>query len=164
MPPQDVLAVCVAAGLVFIYGRIWSRRHRQAPLQREIRTRDVTFRAVLDRVKVSEPGRRPTWAGVTAPMDLLVRGDAIEVSSAVAPVRVVMGLECYFPAAQTSIELSRSPSLIYRGDWIVLTGRQAGRDIQVAITTMNDCAPLDAWNALVGAGAIPAGLPPRVPG
>ncbi len=91
-------------------------------------------------------------------------GDAIEVSSSVAPLRVVMGLEYYFPAAQTSIELSRSPSLIYRGDWIVLTGRQAGKDIQVAITTMNDYTLLDAWNALVGAGAIPAGLPPQVPG
>ena len=163
MPPQDALALCVAAGFVLIYGRIWFRRHREAPLRREIRTRDVTFRAVLDRVKVSEPGRR-TWAGVTAPMDLLVRGDAIEVSSTVAPVRVVMGLEYYFPAAQTSIELSRSPSLIYRGDWIVLTGRQAGKDIQVAITTMNDSALVDAWNALAGAGAIPAGLPPQAPG
>jgi hypothetical protein len=36
-----------------------------------------------------------------------------------------MGLEYYFPAAETSIELSRSPSLIGRRDWIVLTGRQA---------------------------------------
>ena len=85
MPPQDALALCVPAGLVFIYGRIWFRRHREAPLRREIRTRDVTFRTVLDRVKVSDPGGRQKWAGVTAPMGLLVREDAIEVSSSVAP-------------------------------------------------------------------------------
>lgn len=115
MPPQDALALCVAAGFVFIYGRIWFRRHREAPLRWEIRTRDVTFRTVLERVKVSDSGGWPKWAGVSAPMGLLVRGDAIEVSSSVAPLRVVMGLEYYFPAAETSIELSRSPSLIYRG-------------------------------------------------
>jgi hypothetical protein len=63
-----VLAVCVAAEFVFIYGRIWFRRHREAPLRREIRTRDVTFRTVLDRVKVPDPGGRQKRAEVTAPM------------------------------------------------------------------------------------------------
>jgi hypothetical protein len=155
----------VAVGFAVIFGRIWLRRHREAPLRREIRTRDVTFRTVLDRVKASDPGGRAKWVEVSAPMSLLVRGDAIEVSSSAAPLRVVMGLEYYFPAAETSVELSRSPSLlIYRRDWIVLTRRQAGKDIQVAITTMNDSTLVEAWNALVNAGAIPAGLPPRVPG
>jgi hypothetical protein len=161
VPPQDVLALCVAAGFVFIYGRIWFRRHREAPLRREIRARDVTFRMIPDQVKVSDSGGWPKWAGVSAPMGLFVRGDAIEVSSTVAPLRVVMGLEYYFPAAETPIELSRSPSRIYRRDWIVLTGRQAGKDIQVAVTTMNRSRLLEAWNALVTAGAIPAGLPPQ---
>jgi hypothetical protein len=164
MPPQDVLALCVAAGFVVIYGRIWFRRRREAPLRREIRARDVTFRTIPDRVKVSDPSGRAKWAGVSAPMGLFVRGDAIEISSTFAPLRVVMGLEYYFPASETSIELSRSPSLIYRGDWIVLTRRQAGQDFQVAITTTNDHTLLQAWNALVNAGAIPAGLPPQVTG
>ena len=164
MPPQDILAVCVAAGFVFIYGRIWLRRHREAPLRRELRTRDVTFQAVLARVKVSDSGGWPKWVEVSAPMGLFLRGDAIEVSSSVAVLRVVMGLEYYLPAAGTSVELSRWPSRVYRKDWIVLTGQQAGREIQVAITTANDHMLLQAWNALVTAGAIPAGLPPQVPG
>ena len=164
MPPQDILALCVAAGFVFIYGRIWLRRHREAPLRRELRAREVTFRTVLDRVKVADSGGWPKWAEVSAPMGLFVRGDAIEVSSSVAPLRIVMGLEYYLLAAGTSIELSRSPSRIYRRDWIVLTGQQAGEDIQLAITTTNDDALLQAWNALVTAGVIPAGLPPQVPG
>ena len=164
MPPQDILALCVAAGFVFIYGRIWFRRHREAPLRREVRTRNVTFGTVLDRVKVSDSGGWPKWVEVSAPMGLFVRGDAIEVSSSVAPLRVVMGLEYYLPAAETSIEMSRSPSRIRRKDWIVLTGRQGGKDIQVAITTTNHHALLQAWNALFTAGAIPAGLPPQVPG
>ena len=75
-----------------------------------------------------------------------------------------MGLEYYFPAAETSIELSRSPSLIYRGTGLSSRAGQAGKDIQVAIKTMNDYTLLAAWNALVTAGAIPAGLPPQVPG
>ena len=161
MPPQDVLALCVAAGLVFIYGRIWSRRHREAPLRREIRARDVSFRMIPDQVRVSDPGGWPKWAGVSAPMSLFVKGDAIEVSSTVAALRVVMGLEYYFPAAETSIELSRSPSRIFRRDWIVLTGRQAGKDIQVAVTTTDRSSLVEAWSALVAAGAIPAGLPPQ---
>jgi hypothetical protein len=83
-PVLGVLALCVAAGFVVIYGRIWLRRHREAPLRREIRTRDVTFRTVLDRVKASDLSGRTKWVEVSAPMGLLVRGDAIEVSSSVA--------------------------------------------------------------------------------
>ena len=64
MPPQDVFALCVAAGLVVIYGRIWFRRHREAPLRRVIRARDVTFRAIPDQVKVSDPGGLLKWAAV----------------------------------------------------------------------------------------------------
>lgn len=80
-----VPALCAAAGFAAIYGRIWSRRRREAPLRREARAREVTFRTIPDRVMISDWSARSRWAGITAPMVLLVRGNAIEVSSTVAP-------------------------------------------------------------------------------
>jgi hypothetical protein len=53
---QYVLAAAVVAGFSFVYGRFWLRRRRGAPLRREIRARDITFRSRLDRVTVTEPG------------------------------------------------------------------------------------------------------------
>lgn len=164
MPPQDIFALCVAAGFAVIYGRIWLRRYREAPLRRMTRARDMTFKAIPDKVAVSGSGGLLKWAAVNAPMSLSVRGDAIEISSTVAPLRVVMGLEYYFPAAETSIELSRSPSPASRRNGIVLTRRQSRKDIQVAITITDDHTLLEAWNAFVTAGAIPAGPPPQVTG
>ncbi len=151
----------VAAGLSFIYGRVWVRRRRGTSLRREIRTRDITFRSHLDRVTVMEPG----WlqpgsdfgAPISSPVELIVRGDAFEVSSALWLGRVVMGLEYCFRAHETSVELNRVVPRIYGRDTpprIVVRGWQAGRKIQLTIRQKND--PLEIWDALTRAGAVPS--------
>jgi hypothetical protein len=161
LPPQDVLVAVVVAGLSFIYGRFWLRRRRGTPLRREIRARDITFRSHLDRVTVTEPGWLQPGSDfgtpIFSPVELIVRGDAFEVCSALALGRVVMGLEYLFRAAETSVELNRLIPRIYGRDTpprIIVRGWQADRKIQLTITQKND--PLEIWNALTGAGAVPS--------
>lgn len=155
---QYVLTVIVVAGLSLIAGRIWLRRRRETPLRREIRARDITFRAVLDRVEVTEPGTLPGddfGVPVSSPVELIIRDDAFEVSSG-RPLGRVMGLEYFFRARETSVELNRSVPRIYGTGTpprIIVRGWQGGRKIQLTIRQKND--PLDIWNALIAAGAVP---------
>ena len=157
---QYVMVTVVVAGLSLIYGRIWLRRRRETPLRREVRAREITFRVTLDRVSV----REPCWlqpdsdfdVPISSPVELIVRGDAFEVSSARSLGRVVMGLEYYFRAGETSVELNRPIPRIYGIDTplrIIVRGWQAGKKVQLTIRQKND--PLEIWNALTAAGAVP---------
>jgi hypothetical protein len=157
---QYVVVAIVAAVFSIIYGRIWLNRHRDAPLRREIRARDITFRAGLHSVWVIEPDGGPPSSDfevpISSPVELIVRGDAFEVSSARSLLRVVMGLEYFFRARETSVELNRPIPRIYGIDTpprIVVRGWHAGKKIQLMIKHEND--PLAIWKALTGAGAVP---------
>ena len=89
-------------------------------------------------------------------MELIVRGDAFEVSSARSFGRVVMGMEYYFMARETSVELNRPIPRIYGTDTrprIMMRGWKAGKKVQLTITQKSD--PLEIWNALTEAGAVP---------
>jgi hypothetical protein len=157
---QYVMLAVVVAGLSFIYGRIWLGRHRDVPLRREIRARDITFRAGLYRVTVVEPG---WWlpgsdfeVPISSPVELIIRGDAFEISSGLSLGRVVMGLEYFFRARETSVELNRPVPRIYGKDTfprIIVRGWHAGKKIQLTIRQKND--PLLIWNALIEVGAVP---------
>jgi hypothetical protein len=92
-------------------------------------------------------------------MALYVRGDSFDISSTNLPIRVVMGMEYYFRASETTIETSRDPSGNSAPNWIVVTGSQRGEKIKLAITHGNEGLLHDSWNALVAAGAIPIGPP-----
>ena len=158
---QYVLVAVVVAGFSFIYGRVWLRRRRGAPLRREIRARDVTFRSHLDRVIVTESGWLQPGSDfgipIFSPVELIVRGDAFEVCSALALGRVVTGLEYLFRAGETAVELNRVVPRIYGRDTpprVVVRGWRAGRKIQLTIRQKND--PLEIWHALTEAGVVPS--------
>src|SRR6267154_141982 len=112
------MVAIVVAGLSLAYGQMWLRRRKVTPLRREIRARDITFRAALDRVYVIEPGS-PLGSDfevpISSPVELIVRGDAFEVSYA-RPFGRVMGLEYFFRARETSVELNRPIPRIYGMD------------------------------------------------
>ena len=162
MPPmQDVLAVAVVAGLMFIFGQVWFKRYRETGLRREIRAQSITFKTRVDYIKVMgagplEQGREEIVPGFTNQLQLVVRGDAIEISSAIALVRAILGLEYYFRAHETSVELYRILPRIYGRDSparIVVRGWQGDKQIQVVIVKKHDLQV--TWNALVSAGAVP---------
>jgi hypothetical protein len=113
-----VLLACVVVLFSFVYGRIWLQRHRETPLRRELRARNATFRAALKRVTVITSGWSQQSSDdempIKGPMELIVRGgDAFEVSCPIPPLRVLMGLEYYFRASETSVELNRLVPRIY---------------------------------------------------
>ena len=160
---QYVFLAVVLAGFAIGLGQVWLKRRREAPLRREIRSQNVTFRTNLTEVKVKEGHGWPEWLALRSSMALYVRGDSIDISSTILPIRVVMGTEYYFKASETSIETSRDPSRSSALNWIVVTGSQRGKEIKLAITNRNEGRLHDAWNALTAAGAIPIGPPPGGP-
>ena len=155
---QYVMVAIVVVVLSLVCGQVWLRRRRVAPLRREIRARDITFRAALDRVYVMEPGMSPGSdfeVPISSPVELIIRGDAFEVSHA-HPLGRVMGLEYFFRARETTVELNRPIPRIYGTDTpprIIVRGWQGGRRIQLTIRQKNDLP--DIWNALTAAGAVP---------
>jgi hypothetical protein len=161
---QYVFLAVVLAGFVVGLGQVWLRRRREAPLRREIRSQDVTFWTGLTEVKVKEGYGWPKWLALRSSMALYVRGDSFDISSTILPIRVVMGMEYYFKASETSIETSRDPSTGSSAlNWIIVTGSQRSEEIKLAIINRNEGRLHDAWNALVTAGAVPIGPPPGGP-
>jgi hypothetical protein len=152
-----VLAVVVAGGFTVIFGKIWLKSRQEAPLRREVRAQGITFRTRLDNVK--EKKSREWLRAMYGEIYLIVRTDAFEISCIISPIRVVLGLQYYFRAGETTIEVSRLPGIPKR-EWIVVAGRQLGKEIRLAIAQTRDLR--DAWNALVAAGAVPVGLPPQL--
>jgi hypothetical protein len=97
---EYILLAIVAAGFLIVYGRIWLGRRRKAPLRREVRAQNVTFRTSLNQVKMQETDGR--WLALNSVMGLFVRDDAFDISSLVPLFRIVMGMEYYFKARETS--------------------------------------------------------------
>ena len=148
------LGVLIGCGQVVVL-----RRRREAPLRREIRAQDVTFRTGVP-VLLGQPYGWPRWLQLNSVMALIVRRDAIEISSQVWPIRVVLGMEYYFRARETTIQVRREPSRPFELKWIVVTGRQGGNEVKLAISKERADQLCQVWSALVGAGAVPVGPPP----
>ena len=154
IPAAVVVSACVGAGLV------WLRRRREAPLRRVIRAQNVTFRTGDLDVRLKQPSGWLDWLPLNSFMALFVRGDGIEISSLVWPFRVVMGMEYYFRARETTIQVRRAPSRPFEPKWMVVTGRQLGKEVMLAISANSAYQLCQAWNAMVDAGAVPVGPPP----
>lgn len=149
---QYVLVVVVVGAFAVLFGKIWLKRRQEAPLRREARAQDITFRTRLDNVK--ERTLQDWSTALYGEIYLIVRADAFEISCAISPIRVVLGLEYYFRARETTIEVSWLPGIPKR-DWIIVTSRQLGKEVRLAIAQKRNLR--DSWNVLVAAGAVPVG-------
>jgi hypothetical protein len=142
----SVLALAVGAFAVVV----WSRRHHEAPLRKEIQARPVvTFWASVH-VKANILGAMVTAKGA---LTLTVRGDAFEVSHPFPLARFLFGQDYRYRAADTTVKAV--PGLWH--DWIEVNGSPGSARIQVGRRQMN----LQIWDALVRAGAHPIGPPPQ---
>jgi len=127
--------------------------YRNAPLRREMRAQPIAFRTELRWVRFPGPPR--WWAGseLHRQVELIIRGDMVRVG---APFGLVMFPQCYFRASETTIELSRNPLRIYgidsRDEWIIVRGRQDGREFQLSMTRRYLLD--DVWHALIAAGSV----------
>jgi hypothetical protein len=148
--PFVVLGVLVLTLAAIAVGA-WPRRRAEAPLREQMRARPmVHFRARVH-VRVSVLG---LWVNANGALNLIVRGDAFEVSNSSPLARILFGQEYCYRAGDTTIEVI--PGLLH--EWIEIRGRSAGpaARIQVWRRKLNR----QIWDALVRAGAHPAGAGP----
>ena len=154
--PMQYVFLAVFVALLVVVAVQTRRTHRDTiPLRREAERQDISFQLRLDHVKVD-------GANAKGAMALTVRTDTFEVS-ALTPALRAFGLDCYFRAAETTIELGEIPlvSYIRKRTWIIVRSQQGRRKTEVALASDNHL--YDAWVALVRAGATPLGPPPPVP-
>jgi hypothetical protein len=107
----------------------------------------VDFRASVD-VKADMLGLMLSARGR---LDLVVRGDAFEVSHPFPLARLLFGQEYAFRAGDTTIEIV--PGLWH--DWIEIDGQQSGPAARIWIGRRNQNHQI--WAALLRAGAHPIG-------
>jgi len=152
-----ILGVRVAIpGVVVVTAIVWSWRdwHQAASARQEAQDKPITFRTDLSLVSFSgsPPRGKPGGLGV----DLIIRGDLVQVGSELRGFGC-----CYFSAPETTIYVSRNPLRIYgidsRREWIVVSSRQDGN----VLVSMTKKFFLDeVWNALLAAGALPTSSGP----
>jgi hypothetical protein len=127
-----------------------SRRRREAPMRREMRARAVlTFLASVD-VKQVILG---TTTSAKGRLDLIVRGDAFEVSHPFPPARFMFGQEYCYRAVDTTLKVVPG-----RHEWIEISGPPTRTAARIWIKRKNQNRQI--WDALVHAGAHPIGSPP----
>ena len=141
-----VLAVilCVAVALLI-------RRNREhtmnAPLRSEIKAQ-VCFATALRRARILGTGgfggTRGIWIDLRGWTRLTAGTDAFIIS---APQAL---REFAFTGRETSISLTQMRFGPAKRDWIVITGADDGRKVQLAIMPKNLA---DTWNALAATGA-----------
>jgi hypothetical protein len=107
------------------------KRHREAATRREVIAQDVTFRIRLGHSKVRSSGG--AWTDHKGQTNLIVRSEVFEVSAASPVLRVISGKEYYFRAPEITIELGLIPSLVHRENWIVVSGPESGKPVQLAL-------------------------------
>jgi hypothetical protein len=115
---------------------------RNAELRSEIEAQ-VRFASPLDRARIHRSGGRG-WLPVRGPVRLVVGTDAFIFSAPRA-----FG-ECAFRGTECSIKVSRAPARFGDRDWIVITGQDGGRRVQLGISHRNLMA---VWQALAATGA-----------
>jgi hypothetical protein len=143
---EFVFTAAILCVIAYAYIGSNRRRARNAPARNEIEAR-VHFETPLSRVRVLGTGgfggTRGMWISLRGPKRLIVGTDAFMVSAAQAPH------DYLFTGLESSIALSQAPSRLVNRDWIVITGQDRGRQVQLAITGGN--LP-ELWQALARTG------------
>jgi hypothetical protein len=143
-----VMAFVIISGIMYLFIRQNRERGTNSPLHGEIQ-RQVCLSTRLDHAsKLGEGGfngTRGMWISFRGPKRLVVGTDAFMISMPQALREFV------FIGRESSIAMSRSPSLLVQRDWIIITGQAGGRQIQIAITKKDGLQEI--WQALAAAGA-----------
>jgi hypothetical protein len=142
------LTIWTPLGIIFALMWLGTRtslnrlRGRNAELRSEIAAQ-VRFATTLDRVRLHRSGGRG-WLPVRGPVQLTVGTDAFIFFAPNA-----FG-ECAFRGSECSIKVSRAPVRFGSRDWIVITGQDGGRRVQLGISHRD---LMDVWQALAATGA-----------
>lgn len=154
---QYVLPFFVLIVFTGAISQVQRRRHQTSNLRHAIEFEKVVFRT---RVHVKVRLATGDWSLKTlSGMELVVRDDAFQVTMIHSGIGGFLGSEWYFRAADSTIETTRWRILgVYPMAWIVIRDLGSRGGTSIAISTRYQL--IEAWNALIRAGAQPLGLPP----
>ena len=145
--PPLLTPLVIIGGIAYLFTKRNREHASNAPLRGEIEAH-VCFETALHRASVLGTGgfggMRGYWYSLRGPKRLIVGTDAFMVSAPQALRQFA------FRGQESSIAVAQMPSGLGVRDWIVITGRNGGRQVQLAITQDN---LRDIWQALVGTGA-----------
>jgi hypothetical protein len=136
-------ALAVMAIIICAFIRESRDRARNAPLRFDIEMQ-VCFSTALDHAMIL--GRGGYWIAIKGPKRLVVGTDAFMVVSSLGAAYALRGCE-------SSIAFSQEPSRVVTRDWIVITGQNGAREVQLAVTRKGSLPEI--WQALTGTGAAP---------
>jgi hypothetical protein len=88
--------------------------------------------------------------------NLTVRGDVIEISNPAWLGRLLAGREFFLDPRSVTFRVERD---YRRRERIMIVGVSEGRCVEMTMTSVRGLRPI--WDALVAAGAEPAGGPPQ---
>jgi hypothetical protein len=136
--------VAIIAALMWLGARSSHNRLRgkNAELRGEIEAQ-ARFAVTLDRARIHRSGGRG-WLPVQGPVQLIVGTDSFIFSAPRA-----FG-DCAFRGSECSIKVSRAPVRFGGRDWIIVTGQDGGRRVQLAISHRD---LMNVWQALAATGA-----------
>jgi len=150
--PASVVFTLVILALAFAVIAViaWPRQHHEAPLRKQMRAWPVTFRAGVD-VRASYLG---LMLPVTGPLNLVMRGDAVQVAHFLPPARFLFGQRYCYRAEDTTIKVVTG----LRHDWIEIEGQPTGTASRIWIWRPG--VNRQIWKVLIRAGVHPIGTAP----
>jgi hypothetical protein len=133
--------LAIIAIIICAFIRQNRERARNGPLRGEIEAR-VCFSTALDYARILGTGGY--WIAIKGPKRLVVGTEAFMVVSSFGAVYVFRGCESF-------IAFSQAPSYVVNRDWIVITGQNGARQVQLAVTRKGSLPEI--WQAFAGTGA-----------
>src|SRR5258708_35125662 len=138
----------IVGAMAYMLIRRNGERAGNAPLAGEIQAR-VCFETALDHARILGTGgfggTRGVWISLRGPKRLIVGTDAVMIS---APQAL---REFVFTGRESSIAYSQMSSRLVDGDWIVITGQNGTRQVELAVSREKTMPEI--WQALAGTGA-----------
>jgi hypothetical protein len=149
------LCVALAVAAVAVAVRFRNAYRRIEPIRREVRSHPVTFQTGV----IVRTGGSSGELTLSRPLNMIVRGEFLEISHPSHPVAVFFGQEFYFRATDLQIETYWGKMNWGQREWIRITDFSYGTDAYLSVTSRTSLGEI--WPALVSAGAVPVGQAPQ---
>jgi hypothetical protein len=156
-----IVSVVLAVAFAVRFRNGLKEHRRIEPIRREVQGHPVTFRTSVVVTIRTPSGESSTLRG---PLNLIIRGGFLEISNALRPVAVLFGQEYHFRATDLRIETYRDLTYRDQRERIRITDTSHGTDASLSVTALPSLVQTDLggiWQALVNAGAVPAGQAPQ---
>jgi hypothetical protein len=146
---------CVLVAVIVCAAVTYHGYRSRGTVRAAARAQPVTFTAPVKIILKSGSGRGIYGPGVDV-ANLTVCGDVIEISNPARLGRLLAGREFFLDPRSMTLRVERAYG---RRERIIIVGVSEGRYVEMTMTSVPGLRPI--WEALVAAGAEPAGGPPQ---